>query len=301
MANWEIRQTTEADHATVDRLLSNADHKHLHLDWLDPAELTGKQPFLLASQDGQAVACLAAPVDAPGVAWLRAFAVAGGHSVRSVWEQLWQMTTARLRALQVRQVAAMALDEWVARLLRQAGFAQTNSVVFLELKLDPDHPQFREIPEPASDDPSNSAAQPNNHDLPRSRPITSSDLDRVLKLDAAAFDPLWRLSAESLQAAVSQASSSTLIVKDGVAAGYQITTSSPFSVHLARLAVRPEWHRMGLGRALVRDSIRAAAAMPIGRLSVNTQADNTASQALYRQLGFNLTGQHFPVFTAELQ
>lgn len=291
MASREIRQTSQADRATVDRLLSIAVRKHLHLDWLDPAELTGKRPFLLALEGQQPVACLAAPPDTPGVAWLRAFALASDQAPQPTWEALWEAARSRLRDQKVTQVAAMALDGWFAKLLRRSGFDQTNSVVFFELDLvgarngewDPD-PAGRE----------SDTTRP----LPSSRPITGSDLQPVLELDSSAFDPLWRLSPESMRAALRLASSATMIEMDGVAAGYQITTSSPFSVHLARLAVRPDWHRRGLGRRLVQDSIRVASGMPLGRLSVNTQADNTASQSLYRRLGFKATGQNFPVYTS---
>ncbi len=289
MASWEIRQTSQADRATVDRLLSTAGRKHLHLDWLDPAELTGKRPFLLALEGQQPVACLAAPPDTPGVAWLRAFALNSAQAPQPTWDAVWEAARVQLLEQQVTQVAGMALDGWFAKLLRRSGFDQTNSVVFFELDL-----VGGRNGEWDSGDRKSDATRP----MPSSRPITGSDLQPVLELDSAAFDPLWRLSPDSMRAALRLASSATMIELDGVAAGYQITTSSPFSVHLARLAVRPDWHRRGLGRKLVQDSIRAASGMPLRRLSVNTQADNTASQSLYRRLGFKTTGQNFPVYTS---
>lgn len=277
MANWHIRQTQPSDRQTVDSLLANSERRHLHLDWLDPTELTGRQPFLLATEDGRPVACLAAPPDIPGIAWLRAFALASGRPPIDGWERLWPRAVDELLEQRVEQVVAMALDAWLAKLLKGAGFAQVNAVVFLELQIE----------RPPQSEPS-------------SRPITIADLERVLALDTAAFGPMWRLSAESMRAALRQASSATLIQVDDTVVGYQITTASPFSVHLARLAVHPKWHRRGMGRSLVEDSIRTAAQQPFGRLSVNTQADNAASLALYRRLGFEQTGQQFPVYATNL-
>lgn len=319
MPEWSIRQTTGSDRAAVDGLLANATHTHLHLDWLDPAQLTDREPFLLAFDDGRPVACLAAPPDTPGVAWLRAFAGASDRPAAASWDLLWPAAAEALAELEVVQVAAMALDRWLADLLTESGFSQENSVVFLELELGHEQaaaigdfpargrPQARRSPQaegaaggPSAPRRAGSGRLDTDERLPTPRPIRGQDLAGVLALDAAAFAPMWRLSARSMQAALAQASSATLLEWEGAVVGYQITTSSPFSVHLARLAVGPEWQRQGLGGRLVADSIRTAAAQPLGRLSVNTQADNAASLALYARLGFKRTGQQFPVYTLEL-
>jgi ribosomal protein S18 acetylase RimI-like enzyme len=36
-------------------------------------------------------------------------------------------------------------------------------------------------------------------------------------------------------------------------------------------------------------------------LTVNTQADNAASLALYHKLGFRRTGEQFPVYTLQVE
>jgi ribosomal protein S18 acetylase RimI-like enzyme len=77
--------------------------------------------------------------------------------------------------------------------------------------------------------------------------------------------------------------------------GYQLSTQNPLGAHLARLAVRPEAQGRGVGFALVSHLIESLGAGQLNRLSVNTQADNTASLALYKKLGFVLTGERFPV------
>ncbi len=46
---------------------------------------------------------------------------------------------------------------------------------------------------------------------------------------------------------------------------------------------------------LVSHLIQALGGSQLGRLSVNTQEDNSASLSLYRKLGFVRTGEHFPV------
>jgi ribosomal-protein-alanine N-acetyltransferase len=276
MSSWTTRQTTGDDRTLIDGLLAGARWKHLHLDWLDPAALTDRQPFLLATQNGLPAACLGCPPDLPSVAWVRAFAVVSEYSAAAAWAELWEAAARALVELGVQDVAVMALDAWFGVILREAGFSQSNAVIFFEHEL-------------------GGGAQPHANDIDL-RAITVADIDAVLELDAAAFEPFWRLSEESAQAAIRQAMSASLFERNGSLVGYQITTGSPFGAHLARLAVHPQSQRQGVGRALVNEAIRAAESIGVGRLSVNTQADNTPSQALYYKLGFKETGQRFPVY-----
>jgi ribosomal-protein-alanine N-acetyltransferase len=280
MSSWAIRQTTGDDRTLIDGLLASARWKHLHLDWLDPGALTGRQPFLLASRNEVPAACLGCAPDLPSVAWVRAFAVGSAHSPAVAWTKLWEEASRVLIALGVREVAGMALDAWFGDLLRDSEFSQLNAVVFFEHEL--------------------GATQPRGASNLGQRSVTTEDLELILSLDTAAFDPFWRLSEESAQAAIEQAASASLVERNGSAVGYQITTGSPFGAHLARLAVHPRAQRQGVGSALVSESIRAAERLGVGRLSVNTQADNLASQALYQKLGFKETGQRFPVYFLRL-
>jgi ribosomal protein S18 acetylase RimI-like enzyme len=66
------------------------------------------------------------------------------------------------------------------------------------------------------------------------------------------------------------------------------------------LAVRPDAQGRGLGTALVGDLIDRILNSGGSRLTVNTQADNAASLALYHKLGFRLTGEQFLVYTYQV-
>jgi ribosomal protein S18 acetylase RimI-like enzyme len=72
------------------------------------------------------------------------------------------------------------------------------------------------------------------------------------------------------------------------------------SGHLARLAVRNEAQGRGVGSALVRDLIQRLISKNRQRITVNTQADNAASLALYQKLGFVRTGEQYPVFISQV-
>ncbi len=278
MSGWTIRQTTADDRAVVDGLFLGSRWKHLHLDWLDPAALTDQSPFLLAIQAGLPIACLGCPPDLPGVSWLRAFAVTSGVKPEAAWQPLWELAATALRELRVDQVAALPIEGWFESLLAGAGYQPANAVIFFEREL------TRSIP---------SSSQ-------QSRPIMVEDERALLELDHLAFEPLWQLSSNSLRAALAQADSATIIESAGALAGYQITTQSPLGAHLARLAVHPDHRRQGLGHSLVLEALESARQGGLSRLSVNTQADNLASQRLYRSLGFRETGQRYRVLETRL-
>jgi len=278
MSGWTIRQTTADDRTVVDGLFLGSRWKHLHLDWLDPAALTDQSPFLLAIQAGLPVACLGCPPDLPGVSWLRAFAVTSGVKPEAAWQPLWELAATALRKLRVDRVAALPIESWFESLLAGAGYQPANAVIFFEREL------TRSI----------------TSSSPRSRPIKVEDESALLELDHLAFEPFWQLSSDSLRAALVQADSATIIESAGALAGYQITTQSPLGAHLARLAVHPDHRRQGLGRSLVLEALESARQSGLSRLSVNTQADNLASQRLYRSLGFRETGQRYRVLETRL-
>jgi ribosomal protein S18 acetylase RimI-like enzyme len=279
-----LRQTSREDRTAVEELITHAPWSHVHLDWLDPTFHIDQEPFILASSGNTPVGTLACPPDLPGAAWVRTFAAAEGSDVEEVWDVLWPEGVSRLIELNVERVAALALEEWFERLVLRAGFKRTNSVIFYELELDPVSLAQIARSEPA-------------HKL---RSVRSTDAQAILELDQHAFDPIWRLSSDSLAVAMIQASSASLIEDQGQILGYQITTSSPFGAHLARLAVHPAHQREGLGTALVNDAIGSIQQTGLGQLSVNTQENNLPSRRLYEKLGFQKTGKEFSVFEIRL-
>jgi ribosomal protein S18 acetylase RimI-like enzyme len=127
--------------------------------------------------------------------------------------------------------------------------------------------------------------------------MSAGDLPTVAELDAHAFLPLWQNPLDALERALPQATVATVIEDERGLVGYQISTANPFGAHLARLAVRPDAQRKGLGSLIVTDLIQRLEHKGIARLTVNTQSDNYASLALYRKMGFVLTGEKFPVYS----
>ncbi|MDQ4068756.1 MAG: GNAT family N-acetyltransferase [Actinomycetota bacterium] len=117
------------------------------------------------------------------------------------------------------------------------------------------------------------------------------DWPAVLSVDAAAFQPFWRLDASGLREAI-EATPATRFRVAGHGPGgaglvaYSVTGLSATQGYLQRLAVHPNYRRMGLGRALGLDGLRWLRRRGVTDAVVNTQVGNDAALALYLSLGF---------------
>jgi ribosomal protein S18 acetylase RimI-like enzyme len=274
------RQVGPEDRALIEGLMAMAHWRHAHLDWLAAGDLVGLTPFLLLLERGRPSACLACPPDPPGVAWLRVFAGVSGLPASEAWHAMWPAARESAIGLGAHTAAALTADVWMASLLGESGFAESNRVVFLEHQGRAGTPI---IPAGA-----------------QVRAYRPSDLQALQEVDQQAFDGLWQYSRPVLAAALAQAASVTILEAEGAFAGYQLSTASALGAHLARLAVRPVLQGRGYGRALVEHLLYEFGRSGFDRVSVNTQADNAPSLRLYRRLGFRDTGQSYPVFTLML-
>lgn len=276
-----LRPATEDDRSRLANLLHFETHVHRHLDWRRPLDWLGSPPFFVTESAGRLSAALACPPDPPGVAWLRLFAVITRMDTAEAWSALWPAALDQLTEVQAEQAAAIPLHEWFRKLLAKSSFVHTHNVVVLEWK-----PK---------------AGIPSSDQLPRVRLMTEKDLAGVHQVDTAAFAPLWQNSLDALKLAFKQAKLSTLIEEDGKVIAYQISTQSSQGLHLARLATHPSAQGRGLALSLVKDlQGKLLNRRGEGFLSVNTQDNNTPSLSLYSRLGFNLTGEKFPVFQQQL-
>jgi len=279
-SQWTTSACTPQDRQRLIALLSHARWKHKHVDWIDTLDLLGQQPFLLAFQDNKPIGSLACPPDPPGTSWLRLFAVAPGYSASDIWKLLWPQAASEAIEAGATRSAVLLMGGWLAPFLRQSGFEQTNSVVFLE---------WGGGMIPARPSPPGTM-----------RAFRSADLRQVVKLDHMAFEPIWRFSGSGLLEAFTHASLSTVTEYQGEITGYQIVSSSALGTHIARLAVAPKWQGQGFGSVLVRLAMKHANDMGSPQLTVNTQSDNQQSQNLYRALSFTETGQTYPVWEKQL-
>ena len=273
----QVRPAVPQDQHQIANLMFFESHVHRHLDWRAPLDWLGSPYYWVVEEDGRVIATLACPQDPPGVAWIRLFAHARKISLEDAWTALWKDARGEIEKQGGATVALIAMHQWLSNLLSKSGFAHTQDIVMLEWR-DKDIP---DLPSPTGI---------------TVRSMQPADLPEVAELDAAAFMPLWRNPLDALERALPQATSATVAEDVQGLVGYQISTANPFGAHLARLAVRPDAQRQGLGSVIVVDLIRRLNDMRVARLTVNTQSDNFASLALYEKIGFSISGEKFPVY-----
>jgi ribosomal-protein-alanine N-acetyltransferase len=212
---------------------------------------------------------------------MRLFAFHSQLSGPEAWLPLWEAIRGEITDRGGALAAAIVIKPWFETLLRNSGFERHQSIVLLEWTA--------RLMEP--------------YPLPHGvsiRPMLPADLDAVVETDASAFDPLWCNSLHTLQKAYSLAVAATVAEEAGVVLGYQISTGNMLGAHLARLGVRREAQGRGIGAALVSDLILRLSPRNPARITVNTQAENGASLALYQKLGFVRTGEQYPVYVYQV-
>jgi ribosomal protein S18 acetylase RimI-like enzyme len=130
--------------------------------------------------------------------------------------------------------------------------------------------------------------------LPESPPVahrraTDADRPRVLEVDAVSFPVFWQLDESGLEEALTATPRARFRVAaddDGSPYAYVITGRAGRRGYVQRLAVHPGHRRAGVGGALVLDGLRWLRRWRADRALVNTQEENEAAAALYRDLGF---------------
>lgn len=277
-ASLRIRHAVDRDYDRIANLIYYASNSHRHLDWHSPLEWIGSLNYWVREDDRHITAALACPEDPPHVAWIRFFGYQRTLTSSEAWFPLWEAVRGEITAKSNRTcIAAIVVKQWFQSILLSSGFELKQDIVLLEW----DHEQFKPFSLPYGI---------------RIRPMRTEDLSAVTKVDLAAFGQFWHNTENVLQKARQQCASAMVAEDDsGQIIGYQLSTKNPLGAHLARLGVRPEAQGRGVGTALVSQLIQEFNTGRSGRISVNTQSDNSASLALYRKMGFNRTGEQFPV------
>lgn len=278
----QVRSALYRDQQQIANLMFFESHIHRHLDWRAPLDWLGSPNFWVLEENQRVVGTLACPQDSHQVAWVRLFAHADRIPMNEAWKTLWNVAQFEIAKNNGGTVAAIAMQPWMQGLLEASGFINSQKIVMLQWHNGP----LVRIP------------LPEGISL---RPMTPQDLPGVAELDSAAFDPLWQNPLSSLERAFPQANVATVMEDDRGLVGYQITTENPIGAHLARLAIRPDAHKRGLGSTLVADLLKRLDRIMIRRLTVNTQSDNPGSMALYAKMGFTKTGEQFPVYRFDIQ
>ena len=281
---YALRKAEIRDRSLLTRFLNNPAYSHRHLDWRDPLDWLGSQPFWILEKNYEVEGILACPPDPIEVAWVRVFAVASRASPSWTWNILFERAMNDLVERNPSPaIVSLALQDWFGDLLVVNNFSHHQDIIVLAYE--------GTIPQPLVDSPDIVV-----------RLMQTDDLPQVTLIDNLAFEPIWRLSQDDLQRAYQRSSYKTVIELDGEVIGYQMSALNGFNAHLARLAVHPDVQRRRLGYRLVQNVLQH---FIVGHgtwgVTLNTQDTNSASLALYKQIGFHLTGEKFPVYQFDPQ
>ena len=276
---YSLRRAEIKDRALLARFLNSPAYSHRHLDWREPLDWLGSQPYWILEKNYEVEAVLACPPDPPDVAWIRLFAVAARTSPSWSWSILFERAFNDLyESKPDASVVSLGLQDWFNDLLIVNKFNHHQDIIVLSFEgLIPPQPQ----------------AMPGMY----LRLMQPTDLEIVNLVDNLSFEPIWRLSAEDLRRAYDRSSYKTVVELDGEVIGYQMSALNGFNAHLARLAVHPAVQRRRVGYWLVQNVLQHfMGGHGTWGVTLNTQDNNSASLALYHHIGFHLTGERFPVY-----
>src|SRR5512141_2479746 len=191
-ASRQIRPATPSDQQKIADLIFFESHVHRHLDWRTPLDWLGYSPYCVFEEGRQITGALACPPDPDSIAWIRLFAYSSRLSGDLAWHPLWDAARDQLAKQGGATVAAIATQRWFSQTVVDAHFELRGHIVLLEWN---DGPVDR-IPLSANI---------------KIRSMDSQDLPRVVEVDAAAFEPLWRNSLAALSKAFGQASYASVL------------------------------------------------------------------------------------------
>ena len=280
-----VRPAWLSDRAAMDRLTEHSHRLHFNLDWwsfdqwLHPAEPS--EAIWLAFDRQDLIGLWAAPFEQSPVVWLRALAIANGYSADPIFTALFSQARAALQRQGAEQVVILAHPQWVNDLTQRQSFDLYNRIITLR-KNDRDVPDLVHPPAAAI------------------RPARAEDIAAITENDRASFDTIWWHSAASLEYILKVVAHFVVAESDGRVVGHAFCDVYGGHGHLIRLVVHPRYQRRGIGEQLLNESLLYQVQVGAYPLTLNTQLDNTASQALYRRYGYVPTGQPVQVMQCRL-
>jgi [ribosomal protein S18]-alanine N-acetyltransferase len=284
---WRLRTATRDDAGRLTALLRHAWWAHFHADWRLPADWIGYPGFVVAEPagGGSLAGCLCIAPDPPPASWVRLAALRDTAEQFALLRDLLEAALAAISGEHISEIAVLGNDAKLETWLPSLGFEIVNEVVtFVNDDLRAPVPR----------------APAQRHVMMRK--VRLDDLPQLVAIEEAAFDPIWRHSREGLALGWQHALSFHVAELDGKIAGFQYSARSdrPGAAHLVRLTVEPSVQRQGIGGALLAAALASYREQGYDVVSLNTQADNVASQRLYERFGFSLAGYPIPVWRRPL-
>lgn len=273
----QARPASAVDQKAALDFLNGSQLEFRHLDWLPAADyLERPGAFVLLNEQGIHAMLSVAPEN-PQAAWLRFFVSLRDGRHKECFAALLKPAFAWLAEEGIPSLFSLGMTAWMDALLENNGFSEDNRLVTLQRSVG-GLPAFFPVEGLIT------------------RQMTYRDLTQVAGIDALAFSPEWQVNMEGFERLYHTAGYATVALCDGNIVGYQVSSSIFETSHLARLAVAPGFRGLHIGRTLVSDMLREMSDQGIRNFTVNTQSRNTASLALYQDLGYVMDDLAIPVY-----
>lgn len=279
------RRVAAEDLTRISRLLRDGGRRYYGLNQGELPAIVGAGygVALTAGEEIWGVALTSWPV--AGTCWLRAFALAEGADLELAASLLLPALHAALAEIGIDTLyysGDESADGWITQLLAQQGYETHTDVIVYEK---------RDWEVPSAGNPHVSV-----------RPAVSVDLDAVIQLDRACFEPQWTKDDTILGPAIAQGPLFMVAEQEGELAGYAYATSHFHGrlIHLVRIAVAPQYQNAQIGVRLLTEVVSYAAEHSADLITLNTQAYNLHAQRLYRWFGFTPSGEHQSVLRRQL-
>lgn len=260
--------------------IQNQFRTHYHLDWR-PVNVWLREKSTLgvlayhSPQTLYGAMMLSPAID--GVSWIRLFSLRDSLSA-GIFNLMLSKLLSLFPDAGINEVGILETELWLRKLLDESDFSLVDQLIHMK--------RSRGIPVVTSNSPVIVKRATDDH------------LDIVEHIDHVAFSPYWQMQMDDLREVSRYASSFTIAILDNQVVGYQLSTSYPDTIHLARLATLPDYQGRGIGSRLVQALIQD---FPNHHITVNTQGSNEVSQRLYKRLGFEQQHLITPVWNLVLQ
>ncbi|WGV28679.1 ribosomal protein S18-alanine N-acetyltransferase [Halotia branconii] len=123
--------------------------------------------------------------------------------------------------------------------------------------------------------------------------LTSKDLSAILELDQACFGGLWTM--EGYQRELGSPNSDLIGLFSSISQTKLLGMGCFWSIleeaHITILAVHPQYHRQGLGQALLYSLLQTASDRGLERATLEVRTSNLAAISLYQKFGFKTAGR----------
>ena len=111
-------------------------------------------------------------------------------------------------------------------------------------------------------------------------------------IHAASFAYPWlEADFEQLFVASGTLADGAIEAREEHLAGFVLSRIAAGEAEILTIAVAPEWRRRGVATSLLAPHLSGLTVIPVNRLFLEVEAENTAARALYASFGFEVVGE----------